>query len=220
MVRFDPVTERADAILIVGSGPSAAPLTTLHVPGHVHIIAVKTAVFGLPRSDSWMTVDCNNRTRKFMLGRRRAGVQYYAAVPENYGTVDATREAHRGPAEPNVHWLNRICELPIGTYGLAKDPCTIHSGNSAYGALGLAYHMMPRRIGIVGVDLDGANYVWRGPAPHRRPHGDMSHVPKLFESALTDLQDREIEVRSASGPLLTAFPRVTVQELVQWLAAV
>lgn len=218
MLRFEPVTARATAILIVGSGPSAAPLSGMVVPRRVHVMAVKSAVHGLSRVSSWMTVDPNNRTRQYMMAHPIPGIRYYAAVPEDYGTPDALRGAHRLAAERGIHFLRRLCTTPVGTSGLSQDPTTIHSGNSAYGALGLAHHMWPRRIGIVGVDLTHENYVWRGSSPQRRPHGSMEHVPELFVSAIPDLHNRGIEVRSASGPLLP-LERMELREMIHWLAA-
>lgn len=208
-VEFDPVTSRADAVVIIASGPSYRDFNFRDLAPHVHIIAVKGAIEGLGRrAHSWITVDANRKVRSLWMGHmtRVPGVHYYAAVPEDYGTAKARMKWHRPPAEEGIHWLKRISGL-----GLSEDPSVIHTGNSAWAALGLAYHMQASKIALVGVDGTQEAYgVGQG-----SPRGDLSHLSALFATAKAQIKRRGASIRSTGK--LAAFDRETPKEVIKWL---
>lgn len=212
---FDPVTVRADKVAIVATGPSAYGVPYRSIGDDVYIIAVKAAVRSLPRADAWMTVDANLKVRRQQMMRLREGTKYYAAVPEDYGTSTAKLVWHRKPAECGIHWLRRISGGKEGVYGLATDKSNIHSGNSAYGALGLAFHMGARKIAIFGVDATREPY---GLGGYGRPRGELDHLPELFASSLPQLSTAGIEVVLGSlHSRLRCFRRMNAADTIEWI---
>lgn len=165
--------------VIVGDGPSAHGFVP---PEGVAIIAVKRTIHWLARVDYWFSLDPNEASRECMRDQRR-GVAYYCAVdpgdeiPE--GVTRLERVAHRG-REPGMRrtaewWFWRWSSVA----GLCKTPGKVHSGNSAWGALGLAYHLGYTDVLLVGVDGTGDPRQ----SDRRRPN-NLSHLPILFRSAL------------------------------------
>lgn len=207
-IRFEPVTVRADRVAIVAPGPSFGGVDFSKLSRDVHIIAVKGAIWGLKRADSWITVDANRRTRQQMMApnQRHSGTRYYAAVPEDFGQPEARLLWHRNPPEPDVHWLRRISGI-----GLSIDPTTLHTGNSSYAALGLAWHMRASRIALFGVDGTRESYgIGRG-----RPRGSLEHLPALFSSANVQLAQAGVLARNAGR--LPVFDRCSPREAIAWL---
>jgi hypothetical protein len=209
---FDAVTERHDRIAIVASGPSARGFRA--APG-VTVIAVNGAVEWLePAPDYWFTLDPGHRNRSRMLNRRN-GTAYTAAVPVGFGTRRARLPVMRLPAPAGVRYLQRMTGTGVlgARPGLSEDPRQIHTGNSAYGALGLAYLMGATRIALFGVDATPERRVEGG-----RP-GNLSHVPALFESALLQLQAARVTVVMASRTSrISCFDRMSQKRALAWLA--
>lgn len=214
------VTARAERVLIVASGPSQRSL----VPGAivaaaangVHVIAVNNALVWADSAASWFTLDPDQRALPLMRARR-AGVVHYAAVPADYGRPDAQIAYHRIAPPSGVIYLRRLTGPgPLGCrYGLSEDPGAVHTGNSAWGALGLAYLMQAYRVAFVGLDGTRAGYAY-GP---RRPFRNFAHLPALFASALPQLAARGLEVVNGSpASRVTCFRRVTPQAAVDWIA--
>ncbi len=200
---------------IVATGPSAYGVDFRKLSPDVHVIAVKGAIHSLQTVDSWITVDANERTREHMMRQRRFGVDYYAAVPADYGQPNARLLWHRNEPEKDIHYLHRIGVDRRGTPGLSEDRTAISTGNSAYGALGLAYHMRPRRIGLFGVDCTQAQYGIGGPG---HPRGRLDHVPSLFLSAMPQLLSRGIEVILGSpNSKVLCFTRMNPRDVITWL---
>ena len=207
-VQFEPVTVQARSIAIIAPGPSFRLANFVSLKKHVHIIAVKGAIHGLRRADSWITVDANRRTRQTMMDPfcRKAGTRYYAAVPEDFGQPDARLLWHRAPPEPDIHWLRCISGI-----GLSYDKSVLHTGNSAFAALGLAFHMGASRVALFGVDGTQGQYgIGLG-----RPRGSLAHLPALFSSAATQLNQAGILVKNAG--YLPVFDRVSTHEAIAWL---
>ena len=217
MVNFGRVTEQAYRILIVATGPSLLGFDfwkLKHLP-NVHVIAVKQAILEV-QADSWVTVDPNIRSRRLMQNPR-PGTKYIAAVPLDYGTVRPRVVAHHGPTEEHVLYLyRRTGEGPISSCEtLSEDPTMLHTGNSAWGALGLAYLMRPAKIGFLGLDgTQEAHGIGIG-----APRGSLSHLPWLFATASGQLVRRKIEVRNGNpNSLVDCFPRITSEDLLEWIA--
>lgn len=213
--------------VIVAGGPSAAPLRTQAPP--VPVIAVNGAVEWSARADFFFTLDPSPANRQRMR-QRRGGTVYYAAVPEDYGTPHSPIADLRAPAEPGVIWLRRVAHQarPWDAYdarafgdwglrwsamrGLSTLNTQIHTGNSAYGALGLAFLMGARRVVLAGVDASAAARVEGGRS------NDLSHLPALFASAAPQLEAAGVEVVNASlESAVTCFRRMALVDALEWI---
>lgn len=173
-------------IVIVASGPSARG----YVPSDdVTVIAVNGAIEWLSRADYWFTLD-SSAVNMQRMNDPRAGVIYCAAVP--CATPEHVRRFKRMSArgkEPRRNtpewWFWRwSCKR-----GLSEKPDEINTGNSAYGALGLAYHLGADSITLVGVDGTTDDRIEGGKC------NNLSHLPMLFESAMPQLRARGITVK-------------------------
>jgi hypothetical protein len=211
MIQFEGVTQRHDRIAIVASGPSARGFIA---PEGVTVIAVNGAIEWLGQADYWFTLDPCKVNRRRMLNQR-PDVQYFAAVPPTYGTARAPLPIMRQPAPPRVRYLNRVAGT--GFLGaktpLSEDPFRIHTGNSAWGALGLAYHMRPTRIALFGVDGSRQSRIEGGKS------GPLQHLPSLFLSAVEQMERAGISVTVGSmSTTLRGFPKMTPRQAAAWLA--
>lgn len=166
--------------VIVGSGPSAKGFIP---PPGLKVIAVNGAIQWLPRADYFFTLD-HSRVNMLRLLKRRPGVEYHAAFPRSqwlkmqgirfYDRVaeDASKSEPRIKHSPEW-WLWRWG----AKLGLSESKAVIHTGNSAYGALGLAYHLGFTSAALIGVD---------GTRDRRIEGGhpmNLDHLPLLFASA-------------------------------------
>jgi len=177
----------SDRFVIVGNGPSAAGYTP---PDDVTVIAVNGAIDWLPRADYWFTLDPSPENMVRMR-ERKPNTVYYCANEGNQesprGVMRLDRVSQKGGREPfekdTPEWYLWRWG---GMLGLSEDSRKIHSGNSAYGALGLAYHLGAKKVLLVGVDgtqepkLDG-----------KIPR-NLSHLPILFESAKGQIDFKSI----------------------------
>ncbi len=220
---FEPVTfgrvdcSEASRVLIVGSGPSVqdVPLRRFRVAAEagVHIIGVNGAIRFLPSIHSWFTCDPGPRMRPLMR-RLRPGVAYYAAVPDDYGSANAHFSTHRAPAERGITFLRRLPRDSNRGYRLSDDPTMIRTGNSAYGALGLAYLKRASRIAIVGVDGNRQRYAYHSTGPN----GGFLHLPRLFKAAVPQMRARGVSVKMGNKKSkVTCFPMLDPVEAIDWL---
>lgn len=182
--------------IIVASGPSAKNFTP---PPGVTIIAVNGAIEWLSRADHFFTLD-PSAANIARLHNRRDGVTYHAAGLNSpvAGVMAYHRLARRGlePQEKGSPewWLWRwsaVC-------GLSENKNEIHSGNSAYGALGLAYHLGFEKVALIGVDAT------HQPRVEGRRSNNLSHLPLLFASARP-----QIDVVSCGQ--LTGIPQLSLE---------
>lgn len=193
-------------IAIIANGPSARH----HALAAKHsdiVIAVNGAHAFVPRADYWFTLDLSPSNRRIM-NRPRDGVEYVVAcrpdapLPAHVTRltrVESTAPAPNRPCTPHG-WLRRWRSME----GLATDPSKIHTGNSAYGALGLAFHLLSGQCGkilLCGVDATQDQRFTGG-----RP-GELSHLPLLFDSAKPQLQAAGIEVYTFSDHDRLGFPQ-------------
>jgi hypothetical protein len=174
MVTFVKVKEQHENIIIVGSSPEAQSYykhkdwTTIAVNGAIDICKND--------ADYWFTLDPGSENLERMLNRHRyPNTIFYAAVPETIETSEAPVPYMRRKFPKNIRYLKRSTI----DCGLSKDKGIIHTGNSAFGALGLAYHMGAKNVILLGVNgdsgkrFDGSNCA-----------RSIEHLPKLFESAV------------------------------------
>ncbi|HBP8874090.1 TPA: norphogenetic protein [Escherichia coli] len=187
--------------VIVGTGPTALGFQP---PEDLTVIAVNGAVEWLPRADYFFTLDPSPANIERMQNRRK-GVKYCVAGLDEAirGVKRYERIARRGdePTETGSPewWLWRWSAV----LGLSEKKTQIHTGNSAYGALGLAYHLGFNDVALVGIDATDQERIGGG-----QPN-NLSHLPLLFASALP-----QINVVSCSH--LAGIPQMMFAE---WLEA-
>jgi|GEM_PF-569555 len=215
---FGHVERRAERVIIVGGGPSLREMDLNRLShataGRAQIIAINRAIEWLPRADIFFTLDPSASNIRLMMSRR-VGVRYYAAVPPSFGTPAARLERHRGLAPADVTYLQRIeGDGPMKSRGkLSEDIMAIHTGNSAWGALGVAYHMRPQRIILLGVDARQDGYAFGSGQP-----GPLEHVPDLFKSALPQLSASGVKVVNGSRQSrVDCFERTTPAAAADWI---
>lgn len=194
-------------LVIVASGKSAEGFEP---PPGVVVIAVNGAVDWLSRADYFFTLD-PSAANIYRLNNQKAGVIYcyaythrlclYPCVSANfYQRVSAKPYRTAAHASPEW-WANRWSSA----LGLNKNPGEINTGNSAFGALGLAYHLGAKKVALVGVDANTDERIEGG-----NPN-NLSHLPLLFESALG-----QIELVNC-GKMQSRVPQMSISEGMQWL---
>lgn len=188
--------------IIVGDGPSARGFVP---PEGITIIAVKRSINWLARADYWFSLDDNEASFHMML-RQRAGVRYYCAVPDvvelpanvtRMERISSSGEEQHRSGTPQW-WLWRWGAM----LGLCTEPGKIHSGNSAWGALGLAYHLGYDDVLLVGVDGTQDARI-----SDKRSPNNLSHLHLLFQSALS-------QVRLRTVGTMKGIPQTTLED---WL---
>ena len=218
---FDTVKARADRVLIVASGKSATDLDLGLVrdarQAGVYILAVNRAWDWCEDIDGWFTLDPNYLVIKYMAPGYKHAARF-VAIPDDYGQPDARIRYHRNKERaPSICYLQRISgDGPLKScYELATDRSKIHTGNSAYGALGLAKHMKAERVALIGVDANRrAGYAYH----EGRTLTFLSHLPLLFQSAVPQLVDDGIQVINGSpNSRVTCFPRCSPNRAVEWV---
>lgn len=213
---YGTVTEQHARIVIVASGPSVQGVDLTGISSDVHVIVVNGAIEWCPRVNSFFSLDPSPYVRR-LVRLRRPGVRYYMAVPDSYGERDAPCSSHRDRPDDHVMYLRRLVG---GGYlsarnALSEDPGAIHTGNSGWGALGLAYHMHPRKVALLGVDANNAGHAYAD-IPQRP--GELDHLPALFASACGQLEARGIQVRNGSPESrVTCFTRVDPSAALRWV---
>ena len=193
-------------MIIVASGPSARGFIP---PSDIPVIAVNGAIDWIERADYWFTLDPDEKNTARM-ENQRDGVIYFAAVSQ--GTI----------CPPKVCVLNRVHNdwFPAYRYGtpewwlsrwkcrlgLSEQDGDISTGNSAYGALGLAKHLGARKVIMIGVDGTEEEKI-EGGAPY-----NLSHLPLLFSSAVGQISFVSCGKLRAEG-----VPNMTIEEGIEWL---
>lgn len=192
-------------MIIVASGPSARGFVP---PDDIPIIAVNGVIEWISRADYWFTLD-PSPDNIMRMARPRDGVEYHAAVENETNIPDHVTRWRRVRGDwsgyPTIkdgpgYWLRRLSCRP----GLSTNPCQISTGNSAYGAVGLAYHMGASKVALIGVDANEKPRV-EGGVPR-----NLSHLPALFASALP-----YIGMVSCGG--LNSVPQASIEDALIWL---
>lgn len=212
---YSLVSHSAERVVIVASGPSLRK-AKLDVPDHVTTIAVNSALPHV-RADFWFTLDTSKENRALMkTATSLPGTTFYAAVRDDYGQPDATPRWLRAKPEANVTFVRKLVgDGAKGSLrGLSEDPAGIHAGNSAYGALGLAYLMGAKRIALLGVDgAAKSGYAWH---EERQPR-DIQHLPWLFGTAAAQLKSKGVQVVVGSPrSSVRCWPRMKPEEAIAW----
>lgn len=202
-MNYTRVTERANRIAVIGSGSSLRG-KRLEFPDYVTVIAVNGAISFLDRVDYWFTLD-HSKANLELERLPMLGVTYYHAAPPDF------KETY-----PWVKYLQRITGSEFGRFkckgGLPRDTRLIHTGNSGWGAFQLACHMKPSKVALFG--FDGAGEYRYGGHPKV-----LTMMPWLFQSSVSDVYQRGIEVCNASmNSTITCFQKLTVKEGIEWVA--
>lgn len=214
-VQWGRVTERVDRVIIIGSGPSVNQLDRSLISeaqqSGVFVIVVNGAATQFPEADAWFTLDPHSLATRLTPIR---GNKWYVAIPDDFGIPLCRFPALRDPPPQQATYLHRLVGNEAGSlcakFGLSEDPSAIYTGNSAYGALGLAYLMGARHIALLGVD--GTTGYFYG---ETLPSGNLRHLPQLFESAIPQLTTRGVVVLNGSPhSAVTCFPRMTPNQAV------
>lgn len=210
-MKYTHVRHRERKVAIVASGSSLTGVDLSRLDG-VPVIAVNRAVLHCP-ADYWVTID-PDRKNYALMSHPAPGVRYYCGVPETYG-VGGSRD-HHVPLLPHVRYLRRVTEP-----GLATCRSTLHSGNSGYAALGLAYHLGARWIALLGIDGTQDRYFYPPTgSPQLWPRMSLAHMPDLFRSAVGQLLGSGIMVLNGSpSSRVKCFPRCTPEEAIEWIRA-
>lgn len=213
---YGQVSARAERVLILATGESVkeVPLDALaRVSPAVHIIGVNGAIEWAPRLDSWATIDMDYRNRQ-RVKEPRAGLVYYACVPNDFGNPKARHIAHRAPAEPHITYLRQVGPQAgkSSRYPLAEDPGACSLGNSTYGALNVAYHMKPKRVVILGLD-GGGGYAHNVGKP-----GRLNHLRILFLMATKQVHKAGIQlVVGNPRSIVRCWPTLRPNDALAWI---
>lgn len=220
-VRWSKVNrpERIDNVIIVCTGPSLVNFDFMNLRNKGYIIAVNDAAKYVSFADAWFTLD------PWGLTTTQAPVNFggdmFAAVPEDYGTEFAKSTEHRVIPNAKINYLHRIGfhtdesqkYTDLLEWGLNEDPSCINTGNSGFGALNMAYHMRPKRIFLYGIDASRGYFF-----NEKQNTRSLGHLPAMFNSTVTQLQDNDIEVINASPhSKIECFPKLTLHASVKML---
>jgi hypothetical protein len=185
--------------IIVASGPSAAPMRTMKVNSkEIAVIAVNGALDWCRHFSYWFTLDPSRVNRKRMRTYRH-NAKYFIAYPKGQILIPSY-----------VTRLERYSPV-VNPFDASKNPCAIglntaanviNSGNSAYGALGLAYHLGFEKVALIGVDANDEERIDGGNSR------DLSHLPELFESAM-----HQIDIVNL-GDMKSEIPTMNLQDFM------
>lgn len=180
------------SIIIVASGPSAAGFVA---PPDIPVISVNGSINWLNRADYWFTLDPSQANMELM-NNPRPLVKYFCACP---GYFNIPRHVHR---------MERIAGTGRWSshFGLQDAPNSISTGNSSYGALGLARHMGAKKVYLVGVDATNE------PKVDGTLSKDLSHLPELFDSAVGG----HMKIASAKQ-FSPRIPQMDYDAALEWL---
>ena len=219
---FKEVSQRHPRVLIITGGESLAKFDfskTVDFDGA--IITVNNAVFHVPRSDYWITVDPMGPQRAMV--ELRKDCYYFAAVPERYGDPENPDHNFRYPPPEGIHYLNRI--VPInGTeydHGLCENKSCIKTGDSTYGAIGLAYHFEASRIAVLGWDGYGRGHWWDPEDVYDNGKPEfkkyLSHLPPIAACCVEQISKRGSIVNGSPSSKILAFPLMSPEDALAWV---
>jgi len=227
---FIPVYQKHDKIIIIGGGESLIGFDFEQLNDFDGaIITVNNVIFHLPRADYWITVDPMDKEGNPQRGMREQfeGTYYYCAFP------DLERRPWHNKfykMVENVHYLERIVpgnnESNYGMnqkdgYELQEDKRKITTGDSIYGALGLAYHFGAKKIVMLGVDGYGYGHWYDKNSPYNA-HGIkdfenkyLNNIPRIYRQSVQQFNNRGCEVINGSQESkVDCFKRTTPQEAI------
>src|SRR3990167_7497942 len=180
-----------------------------------HIIVVNAAIIAARCAQDWFSLDFDERTRA-LSKKCEDKTRVIAAVPDDFGTSDARIPQHRCTLPEGVLYLRRIegSGALKSKARLCDDQGAIHTGNSIWGAFGVAWHLRARKVAFLGLDGTEAPG-W--PGAHK-PRG-LEHLNELFATAVPQIEDRGVEVRIGNPhSRVRCFPRLPASEVLDWIS--
>ena len=212
--------------VILATGPSIRDFDLSKIEADV-VIGVNDAIT-FYKPDIWFTLDVSP-VNEVIMENPVDGVYYICAptrdkierVPNHVeklnlivrGDYPNDEELYGYSLEPSVlespeWWFWKWRCMP----GLAEAEIAVHSGNSPYGALNLAYTMGFGKIVLLGVDGTQEDKVVGG-APR-----ELFHLPLLFSSATGQLLKRGTKVVLGSPKSrVKCFYRMQPEAALEWL---
>lgn len=199
-------------ILIVGTGPSIA-LRTVTLKADIIIAVNQASLIPDIKPDLWFTLDLSERNLEL--------IDEYTNIHSKCKFIVACELRTKLPR--HVYRVQRISnkyEHATSSFErwscvptLSEDCSKVHTGNSMWGALQIAYHLKPQKIAMLGLDGSRLPSVMSGHNPR-----DLSHLPKLFESSVEQLNRNNIQVVNGSpNSSVTCFNRMSPDEAITWV---
>lgn len=196
--------------IVVGTGASLAGFDFNRLRGLGYILAVKESWRDLPFADAVFGLDIpwmNWAARD--LAALSARMPVYLAVPDQ----DLDHQPIAGPT-----YLKRTGRCDA----FSESPDTIEAGgNSGFGALNLAFLKRAKRIVLFGYDFGGGHYCEDRYVTRPKDH-NARYMPGWagnFRHILPQLAAAGVTVLNASpSSAIDAFPKVTIDEAVEYLA--
>lgn len=225
---FSEITQKHDRVLIVGGGESLRDFNfNLTRNLNAVIITVNNVIKYLPHVNYWITVDPIQKDGNPQRGmiEQRKGVQYFCCLPD-LETIqnEGDRNYYRRAILPGVQYLQRI--LPEDDrYLLQEDKSKITTGDSIFGALGLAYHFEAKKIAMIGVDVYGFGHWYDSEPPYNAYSQDSSkweayrnNVKRIYSHSVDQFVDRGIQVYNGSeDSFVDCFPKMSPLEALSKL---
>lgn len=199
------LTEKHNKIIIVCSGASAKGFMP---PDNVTVIAVNNTISWLSRADYFFTLDPGGYNRA-AIANQREGVEYCVAFPDHFPNCTMF-ERIADYSDNGVQFDGRDRVVTGAKKTLSEVQGMIHTGNSAYGALGMAYLKGFDKLVFIG--LDGGGPYCDG-TPHYREV--FPHLNELFASTIQQVGGRVVNASINSS--VDCFPRMTHKEALAWL---
>lgn len=215
--RVERHPQQIENIVIVASGPSVKDINLDAVKRmkNRYVIAVNGAGQHVPFANAWFTLDPWGLHGPQLPSKDFAG-RLYAAVPDDYGTPAARSLQHRVVPTAKITYLHRlqahnytnVSSDTAYVLGLSEDQSCISTGNSAYGAMNLAYHMRPKNIYLLGVD-GTIGYFYTD----KQKNLPLTYINTLFNSTLPQLKAADIKVFNVSpASKVTCFEKLTATQ--------
>ena len=205
-IEWGRVTEQHDKIIIVCGGRSLKNFNFNILNGMGAIIVVNNSHPLVPFADYWFTLDIGGAPPPPNTFKGKL----YAAVPQTYGVQSQVNT----PA--NLTYLHRLISHNDPTIssesayvtGLSEDTGCINTGNSGFGAFGLAYHMRPKKILLLGMDGDiGYHYT------ESKKNRQLTYLPLLMRSTVDQITKRNITVINGSiNSSISAYPKYSLHQ--------
>lgn len=209
-------------VIIVGSGPSVRKCDFNRVPDDCQVVAINSMAEALPRADHFFTMDTTEIARPRHSRRIIDGV-CWAAVPDRFKLPPwfirlkrlalCGRDGEHPTPEPTRRnspewWFWRWSATPT----LCETQGEIHTGNSVWGALQLAYQSKATAAILCGLDGTMDDRITGG-----RPN-NLNHLPMLFRSAMPQIQERGMTVVNANPhSRVDCFPRMKFDEALEYV---
>ena len=231
IAKFKPVVQRHDKVLIIGGGESLIGFDWSILNDYKGvIITINNVVSHIPRADYWITVDpmSEGNPQTAMINKIK-GVYYFCAFPDMSKTPF---DAPLYKTVEGIHYLERIVprsrELQLErivprSYELQEDKDKITTGDSCYGALGLAYHFEAKKIAIIGADAFGFGHWYDTSEPYNKGWLDkfndyLARIPIIYASSVEQFEKRgtEVVLGSLNSPI-ECFTKMKPEEAVKWL---